>query len=99
MSVTFEPISDKLVCVPVDQEEMSAGGIILPELSETKTLKARVITAGKGFWAAPNLFVETTLKEGDIILYQRFAAQTFEYDDIEYHVVQERDVLTKINQQ
>ena len=93
----FEPISDKLVCLPLEQDEMSAGGIILPELSDQKTLKARVVVAGKGFWAAPNLFIETTLKEGDVILYQRFAAQTFEYDDLEYHIIQERDVLTKIN--
>lgn len=92
----FEPISDKLVCLPLEQDEMSAGGIILPELSDQKTLKARVVVAGKGFWAAPGLFIETTLKEGDVILYQRFAAQTFESDDVEYHVIQERDVLTKI---
>ena len=56
------------------------------------------MVAGKGFWAAPELFITTTLKEGDIILYQRFAAQTFEYDDLEYHIIQERDVLTKINE-
>jgi chaperonin GroES len=93
----FEPVSDKLVCLPLEQDEMSAGGIILPELSDQKTLKARVVVAGKGFWAAPELFIPTTLQEGDIILYQRFAAQTFEYDDLEYHIIQERDVLTKIN--
>ena len=94
----FQPVSDKLVCLPLEQDEMSAGGIILPELSDQKTLKARVVVAGKGFWAAPGLFIETTLQEGDVILYQRFAAQTFEYDDLEYHIIQERDVLTKINE-
>jgi chaperonin GroES len=94
----FQPVSDKLVCLPLEQDEMSAGGIILPELSDQKTLKAKVVVAGKGFWAAPELFITTTLKEGDIILYQRFAAQTFEYDDLEYHIIQERDVLTKINE-
>jgi chaperonin GroES len=93
----FQPVSDKLVCLPLEQDEMSAGGIILPELSDQKTLKARVVVAGNGFWAAPGLFISTTLKEGDVILYQRFAAQTFEYDDLEYHIIQERDVLTKIN--
>ena len=93
----FSPVSDKLICLPLEQDEVSAGGIILPELSDQKTLKATVVVAGKGFWAAPGLFIETTIKEGDIILYQRFAAQTFEYDDLEYQIVQERDVLTVIN--
>lgn len=97
MKQLFEPINDKLICEPVEQDEMSAGGIILPELSDQKTLKGRVIYAGKGFWAAPGLFIETTLKPGDIIMYQRFAAQTFEHDGKEYQVVQERDTITKIN--
>lgn len=96
MSSVFEPISDKLVCKPVEQEEISSGGILLPEVDEQKTLRAEVIEAGKGFWAAPSLFVETTCKPGDIIIYQRFAAQVMEYDGIDYHIIQERDVLTKI---
>ena len=94
----FSPISDKLICLPVEQDEMSEGGIILPEISEQKLLKARVQYVGKGFWAAPSLFIETTIKPGDVILYQRFAAQTFEYGGAEYHSVQERDVITKINE-
>lgn len=92
----FEPISDKLVCKPVEQDEVSAGGIILPELDDQKTLKAKVLVAGKGFWAAPGLFVETTCKPGDIVIYQRFAAQVMEHDGTDYHIIQERDVLTKL---
>lgn len=98
MKQLFEPISDKLICEPVEQDEMSAGGIILPELSDQKTLKGKVVWAGKGFWAAPGLFIDTTIKPGDTVLYQRFAAQVFEHDGKEYQIVQERDVLTKINQ-
>jgi chaperonin GroES len=94
----FSPVSDKLICLPVEQDIMSDGGIILPEVDDQKLLKAEVKFAGKGFWAAPGLFIETTLKPGDIILYQRFSSQTIEYKDVEYHVVQERDVITKINE-
>jgi len=76
---------------------MSDGGIILPEVDDQKLLKAVVKYVGKGFWAAPGLFIDTTLKPGDIILYQRFSAQTFDYNGEEWQVVQERDVITKIN--
>lgn len=96
MTDKFEPISDKLICKPVQQDEMSEGGIILPELDETKTLKAEVLVAGKGFWAAPGLFIETSCKPGDHVIYQRFAAQVMEYEGVDYHIIQERDVLTKI---
>ena len=94
----FEPIGDKLMCLPVEQEEMSAGGIYLPDVDDKKSLKARVVAAGKGFWAGADMFISTTIKPGDTVLYQRFAAQVVEFDGTEYHVIQERDLLTKLTQ-
>lgn len=96
MQDVFQPISDKLICTPVEQEQMSAGGIYLPDIDDKKSLKATVVAAGPGFWAGAGLFVDTTIKPGDTILYQRFAAQVVEVNDVEYHVVQERDVITKL---
>lgn len=96
MSNLFEPISDKLICKPVQQDEISAGGIMLPELDDQKTLRAEVVESGPGFWAAPDLFIPTVCKPGDIVVYQRFSAQVMEYDGVDYHIIQERDVLCKI---
>nr|ASN63213.1 co-chaperonin GroES [uncultured virus] len=98
MQDLFSPIGDKLICLPVDQEEMSSGGIYLPDVDDKKSLKARVVATGKGFWAGTDMFIATTLKPGDVILYQRFSAQTIEYDGEEYHVIQERDVISKLNE-
>ena len=92
----FQPIGDKLICLPVEQEQMSAGGIYLPDVDDKKSLAATIVAAGPGFWAGADLFVPTTLKEGDTVLYQRFAAQVVEFDEAEYHVVQERDIITKL---
>ena len=92
----FEPIGDKLICLPLEQEQMSSGGIYLPDVDDKKSLKAKVIAAGPGFWAGVDLFINTTLKPGDTIVYQRFAAQVVEFEDVEYHVIQERDVITKL---
>lgn len=97
MSKLFEPISDKLICVPIEADGMSEGGIILPDLENQKSITAEVKYVGPGWWAAPELFIKTTLQPGDKIMYQRFAAQVFEYANTEYHVVQERDVITKVN--
>ncbi len=94
----FEPISDKLICVPIEAPDMSEGGIILPDLENQKSIKAEVKYAGPGYYVGVDLFVDTTIKPGDVVLYQRFAAQTFEYGGVEYNIVQERDVITKINE-
>lgn len=94
----FEPMGDKLICRPIEQDEVSAGGIILPDMEEKKCLKAEVLYAGPGFWAGVDLFIKTTLVPGDVIVYQRFSAQKVEIGDEEYQVVQERDVISKVNQ-
>ena len=96
MTEQLSPIGDKLICLPIEQEERSAGGIYLPDVDDKKSLKAKVVAAGPGFWAGTDMFISTTLKPGDMIMYQRFSAQTVEFDDTEYHVIQERDVITKI---
>tara|TARA_R110001606_G_scaffold399121_1_gene580873 strand:+ start:155 stop:457 length:303 start_codon:yes stop_codon:yes gene_type:complete len=96
MTEQLSPIGDKLICLPIDQEERSAGGIYLPDVDDKKSLKSKVVAAGPGFWAGTDMFIKTTLEPGDIIMYQRFSAQTVEFDDTEYHVIQERDVITKI---
>lgn len=67
-------------------------------LMTKKSLKATVVAAGKGFWAGTDMFIKNTIKPGDSILYQRFSAQTIEHDGEEYHVIQERDVVSKLNE-
>jgi|TARA_R110000744_G_scaffold40153_2_gene91067 chaperonin GroES len=96
MTEQLKPIGDKLICLPIEQEERSAGGIYLPDVDDKKSLKAKVVAAGPGFWAGTDMFITTTLKPGDTVMYQRFSAQTVEFDDTEYHVIQERDIITKI---
>ena len=93
----FEPLADRLICIPVEHAEVSKGGIMMPEMDEQRTIRATVAYSGLGFWAAADLFVPNTCKPGDVVTYQRFAAQTMEHDGVEYHIVQERDVLTKVN--
>ena len=96
MTEQLKPIGDKLICLPIEQEERSAGGIYLPDVDDKKSLKAKVVAAGPGFWAGTDMIITTTLKPGDTVMYQRFSAQTVEFDDTEYHVIQERDIITKI---
>lgn len=97
MSILFEPIQDKLICVPIEPDGVSEGGLVLPDFENQKCLVGRVEYAGKGWHAGPGLFIETTTKPGDKILYQRFSAQVFEHEGTEYHVIPERDIITKVN--
>lgn len=95
--VLFEPIGDRLICVPIEPDGVSEGGILLPDFENQKCLVGRVEYAGPGWWSGPGHFVETRLKPGDKILYQRFSAQIVEQEGVEYHVIQERDVISKVN--
>lgn len=92
----FEPIYDKLIVKPIEADEMSEGGILIPDIENSRTLKAEVIAVGPGTQQYGH-FVSTTVKPGDIVVYQHFSALKFEYKNEEYHTIKESEIICKLN--
>lgn len=91
----FEPLGDKLIVKPVEADEMSSGGIIIPDLENQRTIKAEVVAAGTGTYQFGE-FVPTSTKVGDLVIYQHFSALKFEYENEEYHTVKESEIICKL---
>jgi len=91
----FAPLGDKIICRAIEQDEMSAGGIIIPDTENQRVYKAEVIAIGPGRYEGGHL-VPSEVKVGDHILYQRFSAMTFEYENEEYHTVRESEIICKL---
>lgn len=92
----FEPLGDKLIVKPVEAEEMSAGGILIPDLENARTVKAEVVAKGPGTYQFGE-FVPTSVQVGDLVIYQHFSALKFEYQNTEYHTVKESEIICKLN--
>lgn len=96
MSKKFQPIGDRLIVKTVEQDEMSSGGIIIPDLENQRTLKAEVIAVGEGTWQNGSL-VRPKTKVGDTVLYAKFSAMVIEVDGEEYHTMKESDIIAILN--
>lgn len=93
----FEPLGDKLVVKPIEADEMSSGGIIIADLENQRTLKAKVVAAGPGTYQFGS-FVPTGVNEGDLVIYQHFSALKFEYENEEYHTVKASEIICKLTE-
>ncbi|MFG6325526.1 MAG: co-chaperone GroES [Lachnospiraceae bacterium] len=80
------PLGDRLVIKQVVAEETTKSGIVLPGQAKEKPQEATVVAVGKG--------VESdVIKEGDTVIYSKYAGNTIKVDDEEYIIVKEEDVL------
>lgn len=84
----LRPLADRVLIEPAKAEEMSAGGIIIPDSAKEKPLRGKVIAAGKGTKDDP-----MELKEGDMVLYGKYAGSEVEVDGVKYMMMRQSDVM------
>jgi chaperonin GroES len=89
--MSIKPLADRVLIKPADAEEKTAGGIIIPDSAKEKPLKGEVIAVGKG-----TKDEEMVLKEGDKVLYGKYAGTEIELDDVKYLIMRQSDVLAVI---
>ena len=89
--MSIKPLADRVLIKPADAEEKTAGGIIIPDSAKEKPLKGTVIAAGNG-----TKDEEMVLKEGDQVLYGKYAGTEIELDDAKYLIMRQSDVLAII---
>jgi chaperonin GroES len=97
-----KPLQDWVVVQPDEEEEKSAGGIVIPDAAKEQRESGKVVAAGEGRFVEEKdskgkikekKFMKTTLRPGDHILYERYAARRVQVDQEEVILVREQDVL------
>ena len=83
------PLGSRLLIKPVVEEKRTQGGIVLPETAKEKPIKAKVIEVGKEV-------EDLDVKAGDMVLYSKYAGTEIKIDDEDYIVVDQDDVLAKV---
>ena len=89
--MSIKPLADRVLIKPADAEAKTASGIIIPDSAKEKPLKGEVIAVGKG-----TKDEEMVLKEGDKVLYGKYAGTEIEIDDNKYLIMRQSDVLAII---
>jgi chaperonin GroES len=95
-SVNLKPLGDRVVLKPVDREEKTKSGIVIPDTAKEKPQEGIVEAVGMGRILDDGRRVPIALKVGDKVLFPRYAGDEFKPDDVAYLIVSERDVLAVI---
>lgn len=89
--LNIKPLADRVIIEPSAAEEKTAGGIIIPDTAKEKPQKGIVVAVGPGKKDEP-----LTVKEGNTVLYGKYAGTEITFEDKEYLIMRESDIVAII---
>ncbi len=89
----FRPLQDRVVIEPLDREEKTAGGIIVPDTAQEKPMRGKVLATGPGARDEDGALLPMELKKGDKVLYGKYSGTEVKIDDTEVLIMREGDVM------
>jgi chaperonin GroES len=93
MALKVKPLSDRVVVEPAPAEDMSSGGIILPDTAQEKPQQGTIVATGPGKVSDSGTLVTMELKKGDKILYGKYSGTEFSFEGTDYLIMRESDIL------
>ncbi len=96
MSISLKPLDDRIVIRPVDAEETTAGGIVLPDAAKEKPQRGKVIAVGPGRLLESGDRVAVSVSLNDEVLFSKYGGTDIEVDGEEVKILRESDILAKI---
>ena len=91
--MNIRPLQDRIIVKRIDEEEKSAGGIIIPDTAKEKPQEGKVIAVGKGKVSDEGKTIALDIKKGDKILFGKYAGSEVKVNGTEYLIMREEDVL------
>ncbi len=95
MVVKLEPLADRLVVKPIEREEVTKGGIVLPDTVKEKPQEGEVLAVGPGRLSEDGKRIAMDVKVGDIVIYARYGGTEIKVDDEDLIILRESDILAK----
>lgn len=89
----IRPLGDRILVKRIEEEEKSAGGIIIPDSAKEKPQEGKVVAVGKGKMLEDGKMVPLEVKEGDRILFGKYAGTDVKIEGEEHLIMREDDVL------
>ncbi len=95
MSINIQPLADRVVVKPIEREEMTKGGILLPDTAKEKPQEGEVLAVGQGRLSEEGKRMPMDVKVGDIVIYARYGGTDIKVDDDKLIILRESDILAK----
>jgi chaperonin GroES len=88
-----KPLNDRVLVLRIDQEEKTAGGIIIPDTAKEKPQEGKVVAVGPGKLSDKGERIPLDLKENDRVLFGKYAGSDIKIDGVEHLILREDDML------
>ena len=95
MAIKLQPLGDRVVVQPSEEEEITKGGIILPDTAKEKPQRGVIIAIGPGRLDDEGKRIPMEVKKGDKVIYSKYAGSEIKQDDKEVLILRESDILAK----
>jgi chaperonin GroES len=89
----IRPLQDRILVKRIEEEETTAGGIIIPDTAKEKPMEGKVVAVGKGKLSEDGKLMPLDLKKGDRILFSKYAGTEVKIEGEEHLIMREDDVL------
>jgi chaperonin GroES len=93
MAVNLKPLGSRVVVEPIEQEEVTPGGIVLPETAKEKPQKGKVLSIGAGDRDDEGKRIPLDVKVGDTVLYAKYSGTEIKLDSKKLLILREADIL------
>ncbi|MGB2630598.1 MAG: co-chaperone GroES [Candidatus Omnitrophota bacterium] len=87
------PLGDRVLVEILEAEEVTKGGIVLPDTAKEKPQQAKVIAIGKGKTSEEGKVIPLEVKKGDVVLFGKYSGTEFKVDDRNLLMLKEEDIL------
>jgi chaperonin GroES len=98
MSMSLKPLGNRVVIEPIEEEEVTASGIVLPETAKEKPQKGKVLSVGPGDRNDEGERIPMDVKEGDTVLFAKYAGTEIKLDGKKLLIMRESDLLAIVTQ-
>jgi chaperonin GroES len=95
MAIKLDPLGDRVVVKPSTKEEVTKGGILIPETAKEKPQEGEVLAVGPGKMTEDGKRIPLDVKVGDIVIYAKYGGIEHKEGDEELIILRESDILAK----
>ncbi len=91
--MAIKPLGERILVKPLESEQKTAGGIILPDSAKEKPQKGEVVAVGKGKTLEDGTIKALEVKQGDKVLYGKYSGSEVNHDGQDYLILKEEEIL------
>lgn len=95
MAIKLQPLADRLVIRPIEREEVTKGGIVLPDTAKEKPQEGEVLAVGPGRLSDDGKRIAMDVKAGDTVIYAKYGGTEIKVEGEELVILRESDILAK----